>query len=56
MPTTALKSPAFTEKMAMLGAEIVSEERQTPESLQKWVKSEIEKWTPILKAEGMSVN
>lgn len=53
---TALKSPAFTEKMAALGAEIVSEERQTPESLQKWVKSEIEKWTPILKAEGMSVN
>src|SRR5690606_6694098 len=53
---TALKSPAFTEKMAALGAEIVSEERQTPESLHKWVQSEIEKWTPILKAEGMSVS
>lgn len=53
---TALKSPAFTERMAALGAEIVSEERQTPESLHKWVKSEIEKWTPILKAEGMSVS
>ena len=53
---TALKSPAFTEKMAGLGAEIVSEERQTPESLKKWVKSEIDKWTPVLKAEGMSVN
>jgi tripartite-type tricarboxylate transporter receptor subunit TctC len=53
---TALKAPAFTERMAALGAEIVSEERQTPESLKKWVKSEIDKWTPILKAEGMSVN
>lgn len=52
----ALKSPAFTERMSALGAEIVSEERQTSESLQKWVKSEIEKWTPILKAEGMNVN
>ncbi len=53
---TALKSPAFTEKMAALGAEVVSEERQTPESLKKWVKAEIDKWTPILKADGMSVN
>lgn len=53
---TALKAPAFTEKMAALGAEIASEERQTPESLKKWVQSEIDKWTPILKAEGMSVN
>ncbi len=52
----ALKSPAFTEKMEALGAEIVSEQRQTPESLKKWVKSEIDKWTPILKAEGMSVS
>ncbi|GAB1576110.1 tripartite tricarboxylate transporter substrate-binding protein [Bordetella petrii] len=53
---TALKSPAFTSKMADLGAEIVSEDRQTPESLKKWVKSEIDKWTPVLKAEGMNVN
>ncbi|MBV7484524.1 tripartite tricarboxylate transporter substrate-binding protein [Bordetella sp. BOR01] len=53
---TALQSPAFTGKMADLGAEIVSKDRQTPESLQKWVKSEIDKWTPVLKAEGMNVN
>ncbi|MCD0502882.1 tripartite tricarboxylate transporter substrate-binding protein [Bordetella petrii] len=52
----ALKSPAFTQKMAELGAEIVPEDRQTPESLKNWVKSEIDKWTPILKAEGMNVN
>ncbi|CAM3917958.1 tripartite tricarboxylate transporter substrate-binding protein [Bordetella muralis] len=53
---TALKSPDFTAKMADLGAEIVSEDRQTPESLKKWVQSEINKWTPILKAEGINVN
>src|SRR5690606_7427226 len=53
---TALKSPAFTGKMADLGAEIVSEDRQTPESLQKWVKSGIDKWTPVLKAEGVDGN
>jgi len=53
---TALKSPGFTSKMSDLGAEIVSEDRQTPESLKKWVQSEIDKWTPVLKAEGMNVN
>nr|WP_236844218.1 tripartite tricarboxylate transporter substrate-binding protein [Bordetella sp. 02P26C-1] len=53
---TALNSPAFKQKMADLGAEIVSEERQTPESLQNWVQSEINKWTPVLKAEGINVN
>nr|WP_236844454.1 tripartite tricarboxylate transporter substrate-binding protein [Bordetella sp. 15P40C-2] len=53
---TALNSPAFKQKMADLGAEIVSEERQTSESLQNWVQSEINKWTPVLKAEGINVN
>lgn len=53
---TALKSPAFQKKMADLGSEIVSEDRQTPESLKKWVQSEIDKWTPVLKAEGINVN
>lgn len=53
---TALKSPAFQKRMADLGAEIVSEQRQTPESLKNWVQSEINKWTPVLKAEGINVN
>lgn len=53
---TALNSPAFKQKMAGLGAEIVSEDRQTPASLQRWVQSEIDKWTPVLKAEGINVD
>ena len=52
----ALKSEPFKKKMADLGAEIVSEERQTPESLKNWVDAEIKKWGPILQAEGMNVN
>ncbi len=52
----ALKTDAFKNKMADLGAEIVSEERQSPESLKAWVESEIKKWGPILQAEGMNVN
>ena len=42
--------------MSDLGAEIVSEDRQTPDSLKNWVQAEINKWTPILKAEGINVN
>lgn len=52
----AAKSEAFKSKMAELGAEIVSEDRMTPESHKAWVKSEIAKWTPVLKTEGMNTN
>lgn len=51
-----LKAPAFAERMDQLGAQIVSDERQTPESLQKWLQAEVAKWDPILKAENISVN
>lgn len=53
---TALKSPAFASKMADLGSEIVSEDRQTPASLKSWLQAEINKWTPVLKAEGINVD
>ncbi|MDY0271189.1 MAG: tripartite tricarboxylate transporter substrate-binding protein [Advenella sp.] len=52
----ALKSEPFKNKMTDLGVEIVSEERQTPESLKNWVDAEIKKWGPILKSDGMNVN
>ncbi len=52
----ALKAPAFMQRMEQLGAQIVSEERQTPESLQKWLAAEVAKWSPILKAENISIN
>jgi tripartite-type tricarboxylate transporter receptor subunit TctC len=38
--------------MAELGAEIVGEDKLTPESLHTWLKSEIDKWGPIIKATG----
>jgi tripartite-type tricarboxylate transporter receptor subunit TctC len=48
----ALKDPAVVQKMTELGAEIVGEEKLTPESLQAWLKAEIDKWGPIIKATG----
>lgn len=53
---TALKAPDFVNRMDQLGAQIVSEDRQTPASLEAWLKSEVAKWGPILKAENISVN
>ncbi len=48
----ALKDPAVVAKAADLGAVIVPEAKQTPEALQAWVKDEINKWAPLLKAAG----
>lgn len=49
----ALKDPAFTQKMAELGAEIVPEAKQTPAGLQSWLKSEVDKWGPIIRKAGV---
>jgi tripartite-type tricarboxylate transporter receptor subunit TctC len=52
----ALESPAFNEKMEALSAEVVGEDRRSSEALKSRLQSEIDKWTPILKAEGMSIS
>ncbi|MGA7486255.1 MAG: tripartite tricarboxylate transporter substrate-binding protein [Xanthobacteraceae bacterium] len=52
----AMKTPAVKERLASLGAVIVSEDRATPEYLEKFVKSEIEKWATPIKASGVTVD
>ena len=49
---TALKDPDVVRRMAELGAEIVPDGKLTPEGLQTWLKAEIDKWGPIIKAGG----
>jgi tripartite-type tricarboxylate transporter receptor subunit TctC len=49
----ALKDPTVQARMAELGAEIVPESKQTPESLQTWLKSEIDRWGPVIRAAGV---
>ena len=49
---TALKDPAVMQKMTELGAEIVGDEKMSPEALQAWLKSEIDRWGPIIRATG----
>jgi len=48
----ALKDPAVVQKIQDLGAVIVPEKDQSPAALQAWLKSEIAKWGPLLKAAG----
>jgi len=50
---TAVQDPAFREALAKLGAEPVSPEEATPESLRKLLKAETDKWGPIIKKAGV---
>jgi tripartite-type tricarboxylate transporter receptor subunit TctC len=49
----AVQAPAFRTRLAELGAEPVPPARATPESLGAMLKSEVEKWTPIIRKSGV---
>ena len=48
----ALKDPEVMRRMADLGAEIVPDSKLSSESLRVWLKSEIDKWGPVIRAAG----
>jgi len=48
----ALKDQQFRDSLTKLGAEAVTPDRATPESLAKHLKAEIDKWAPIIKQAG----
>ncbi len=48
----ALKDATVKQRFAELGAEAFPLDRATPEALHKFLKSEIEKWGPIIKKAG----
>jgi tripartite-type tricarboxylate transporter receptor subunit TctC len=49
----ALKDANLKQRFADLGSEPVSQERATPEALRTHLKSEIDKWGPIIKKAGV---
>jgi tripartite-type tricarboxylate transporter receptor subunit TctC len=49
----ALKSPELRDRLQSLGAQIVSDDRTSPQYLAQFVKSEIEKWAPPIRASGV---
>jgi tripartite-type tricarboxylate transporter receptor subunit TctC len=48
----ALKDPNVKQRFADLGTEPVAQNRATPEALRTHLKSEIDKWAPIIKKAG----
>lgn len=50
---TALKDPEVVKRMADLGTEPVSKELATPAALKTHLKSEIDRWAPIIKKAGV---
>jgi tripartite-type tricarboxylate transporter receptor subunit TctC len=49
----ALKDANLIQRYSELGAEVVPQDRATPEALRTHLKSEIEKWGPIIKRAGV---
>lgn len=49
----ALTDPALVQRFAELGTDVASKDRATPEALRAQLKSEIEKWGPIIKKAGV---
>jgi tripartite-type tricarboxylate transporter receptor subunit TctC len=49
----ALKDPVLNKRFADLGSEAVAQNRATPEALRAHLKSEIDKWRPIIKKAGV---
>ena len=49
----ALADPAVRARFSELGLDVASREQQSPEGLAAFQRSEIEKWTPMLKAAGI---
>jgi tripartite-type tricarboxylate transporter receptor subunit TctC len=49
----AVQDPAFKGRLAELGAEPVPLSKATPDSLRTLLKSEVDKWTPIIRKSGV---
>jgi tripartite-type tricarboxylate transporter receptor subunit TctC len=49
----AVKDPAVQKRFAELGAVTLPASQATPEALQKYLKSEIDKWAPLIKKAGV---
>jgi tripartite-type tricarboxylate transporter receptor subunit TctC len=52
----ALKDPALVQKFAEFGTEPVAADQATPQALRTHLKSELDKWGPIIKKAGVYAN
>jgi tripartite-type tricarboxylate transporter receptor subunit TctC len=54
--TAAVETPSVKERLAGLGASVVAKDRQSPEYLTQFVKSETEKWAAPIKQSGAAAD
>jgi tripartite-type tricarboxylate transporter receptor subunit TctC len=52
----ALDDPATRKRLQDIGAIVPPRERRGPQALRDFVASEIDKWTPVIKASGVALN
>ena len=52
----AMNTPAVIDRARAIGTDLVSPERRSPEYLDRFVASEIEKWAEPIRASGVSVD
>lgn len=52
----ALKDPSVLKRFGDLGVEVPGDEGLTPAALAAHIKAEVEKWTPVIKAAGVTGN
>ena len=52
----AMDTPLVQERLKEVGVAVVPPERRSPEYLQKFVVSEIEKWAAVIKTAGISAD
>ena len=52
----ALETTSLQERFREFGATVVAPDRRSPEYLQRFVASEVEKWAAPIKASGASIN
>jgi tripartite-type tricarboxylate transporter receptor subunit TctC len=52
----AMSTPWVRERMQAIGTDLVSDDRRSPEYLQRFVASEIEKWAAPIRASGVSAD
>ena len=50
---SALADPDVQQRFAAQGQDIWPRDQQTPQALAAFYKAEIDKWWPIIKAEGL---
>ena len=50
----AMRVEATAKPMAELGADLPAPDRRTPQALAELVRSEVDRWVPVIRATGLA--